>query len=324
MWYTGEALYGFGHGLSYTNFSLDWTTGSAPGSVTVPVHSVVAEIPKVTFKVTVKNIGPVAGKETVMAHWSPPKSVDPLLIRQLFAFNGTMLEPGQSADLELSLPAAEAIATVTEDGNRVFYPGVYSVIVSRGNGGNLETTVTVGEGDPVTLSEFPSRWVDKQGITVDACIEGTTDVIAHTEDFLVDYKRWDFTPNQPTDVDNAVGVSTGLITHRASGKCLVYARSDDGDGTVHLANCSSADAVSEKWIWAAGAKTFSPSSAPDLCLTTAATKPDHLRIGVSVGGCAGPGASSQWSHAPDTGFIASGVTGLCLAARSEGVFNEGS
>ena len=42
MWYTGEALYGFGHGLSYTNFSLDWTTGSAPGSVTVPVQSVVA------------------------------------------------------------------------------------------------------------------------------------------------------------------------------------------------------------------------------------------------------------------------------------------
>jgi len=59
--------------------------------VHVPVQSVAAEIPKVTFKVTVTNTGAVAGKETVMAFWSPPISVDALLIRQMFAFNGTVL-----------------------------------------------------------------------------------------------------------------------------------------------------------------------------------------------------------------------------------------
>lgn len=88
-------------------------------------------------------------------------------------FTSQFQAPGQSADLELSLPAAEAIATVTEDGNRVFYPGVYTVTISRGHGDALAATVTVGQGDPVTLSQFPSRWVENQGVTVDACVEGT-------------------------------------------------------------------------------------------------------------------------------------------------------
>ena len=154
-------------------------------------------------------------------------------------------------------------------------------------------------------------------------------MISHTEEFLVAYKRWDFTPNPAADpasvTGDAVGGSTGLITHRASGMCLVYVHGDSGAGAVRLAQCGNEGTVSQKWIWAAGAKTFSPSSDPDLCLTTAATHPGHLRVGVSVGGCAGPAsASSQWSHATDTGFIGSGVAGLCLAARGEGVFNEGS
>ena len=60
---------------------------------------------------------------------------------------------------------------------------------SRGHGMDLTKAVTVtppaGSGAaaeargsaPLVLSEFPSRWVEGHGVTVEACVEGTTDVI---------------------------------------------------------------------------------------------------------------------------------------------------
>ena len=34
------------------------------------------------------------------------------------------------------------------------------------------------------------QWVEGHELTVDACVEGTTDVVAHTEEWLVAYKRF--------------------------------------------------------------------------------------------------------------------------------------
>ena len=65
--------------------------------------------------------------------------------------------------------------------------GQYTVRFSRGHGTDLTKAVTVtppaGSGaaaearGPLVLSEFPSRWVEGHGVTVEACVEGTTDVI---------------------------------------------------------------------------------------------------------------------------------------------------
>ena len=43
-------------------------------------------------------------------------------------------------------------------------------------------------GATLPLYTFPSRWVEGHEVTVDACVEGLTDVVPHTESFLVDYK----------------------------------------------------------------------------------------------------------------------------------------
>ena len=67
--------------------------------------------------------------------------------------------------------------------------GRYTVRFSRGHGTDLTKAVTVAPpagsgaaaeargGAPLLLSEFPSRWVEGHGVTVEACVEGTTDVI---------------------------------------------------------------------------------------------------------------------------------------------------
>jgi len=92
----------------------------------------------------------------------------------LFRTQGVLLAPGQSETLTFQMPVSTSLATVLENGDRVFFPGEYTVTFSRGHGTNLTKQVTVaaaaaaakgGEGGvessaPVMLSKFPSRWVD--------------------------------------------------------------------------------------------------------------------------------------------------------------------
>ena len=266
-----------------------------------------------------------------MAYWSPPKTADPDLKRQLFDFKGVLLAAGESKTLKFEMPTATSLATVAENGDRVFYPGQYTVRFSRGHGSDLTklVTVTAEEGEasaPVMLSEFPSRFVEGHEVTVDACVEGTTDVIPHTESFLVGYKQWSWV------------AAKGQLAHTASGMCLLATSSGGGggDSAVSLGNCSSA---ASKWAYSAVAKTFKTASAGH-CLVTAAVSTGMLRVGVGASAdtaaCATP--SGQWTVDSATGFVRSAITNstgvdtpfaagrspLCLAARGEGVFNTAS
>ena len=304
---------------SYTNFSLAF---SAVGdSETDTVHADLADLAtlsNLSFAVKLTNTGSRAGKETVMAYWTPPDSVDAELKQQLFAFSGAFLQPGESTVLTFSLSEPAAIATVNEAGDRLFHPGDYTVRFSRGHSAELSKTVSVS-GATTVLSTFPSRWVEGHEISVDACVEGTTDVVPHTEAFLVEYKQFSW--------------AGGEIKHRASGLCITP---DSGSAFVHLRNCSSAS----KWSYDATAKTFKTASGG--CLVTSATTTTELRVNVTVGtgaACASP--SAHWSYDAATGFIRSGIASagpppttadpwrwgaspLCLAARSEGAFNTAS
>ena len=104
-------------------------------------------------------------------------------------------------------------------------------------------------GEKVLVSTFPTSWVAGHEVTVDVCTEGTSDVIAHTEDWLVDYKRssWVHSPsgtNQP---------STGRLEHVANGMCLQRKFTADG-GSLALHECSSGSTAQE---WSHDAGTFS-------------------------------------------------------------------
>ena len=97
-----------------------------------------------------------------------------MVVVVLFRTQGVLLAPGQSETLTFQMPVSTSLATVLENGDRVFFPGEYTVTFSRGHGTNLTKQVTVaaaaaaakgGEGGvessaPVMLSKFPSRWVD--------------------------------------------------------------------------------------------------------------------------------------------------------------------
>ena len=323
MFYTGEPLFKFGFGLSFTSFTLALVEGGVAALPTaeVPLADAAEVLPSLSWRVRVMNTGTVSGKETVQAYWSPPHEVDADLRQQLFAFESVLLAPGASAVLVLRLPAdASKVATVTETGDRKFLPGLYGVAFTRGHGTNASAAVRiVGEGS-VTLSTFPSPWVEGQQVTVDACVEGLTDVVPHTEAFVLAYKVWDMVGSAGNN---------SRIVHRASGRCLSL------NATTSFTELRACDASSgaQAWRYDEAQHSITPSVTSGRCLATSATTSTQLRRNVTVGtSCTG--ASAHWTIEPGTGFIRSNVpcdatwplscdAGLCLAARTEGIYNIG-
>ena len=62
-WYKNNVIYPFGYGLSYSTF--DWT-------VKTPENTVLTKDGKITVEVTVKNNGPLPGKDVIQLYYSAP------------------------------------------------------------------------------------------------------------------------------------------------------------------------------------------------------------------------------------------------------------
>ena len=84
----------FGHGLSYSSFTLDWA-GKAPSTVALTNKS-----DRVTLKVEVANTGTVAGDEVVQIYMQPPRNLPtlhaeaPIVQKQLVAFRRVAVVQG--------------------------------------------------------------------------------------------------------------------------------------------------------------------------------------------------------------------------------------
>jgi beta-glucosidase len=87
LYYRGEPLFPFGHGLSYTSF--------AYGPLTVSEELVAS--------VEVTNVGPRAGDEVVQLYTRQRRSAVKRPLRQLRAFAKVHLEPGASVTVHLPI-----------------------------------------------------------------------------------------------------------------------------------------------------------------------------------------------------------------------------
>jgi len=117
-YYTGEALFPFGHGLSYTTFEYS----------KMKVVRKIKAGDEVTVKVNVTNTGKLAGEEVVQVYVSNLGSDYPVAIRTLKAFDRINLQPGETKTLTLKLPA-DSFSVVDDNYERVILPGEFSVAV---------------------------------------------------------------------------------------------------------------------------------------------------------------------------------------------------
>jgi xylan 1,4-beta-xylosidase len=312
MFYKGNALFPFGFGLSYTTFEMDWDV-SPPiwewhyediDGKKGTVGSAVTDDDFYFIRVT--NTGNVAGREIVQAYWSPPQEVDAELNRQLFDFVAIDLHPGESQIIRFSTKQTlKSISTVTPRGDRIILPGEYTIAFSRGHGKVLEAKVRALSYR--MIRKFPSPWMDLHEVVGEACVEGASDVIPHTESFLTAYKHW--------------RIWNRRLQHVESKMCLTY---DVSSMTVYLRSC---DMHNQLWIFKPDGLIL-PKTNRKLCLRADAHSADQLRLPVKLSATC-YFANAQWTL-EDDGFLRShieygnpplGQQGLCLAARSEGKFN---
>jgi len=118
-YFTGQPLYPFGHGLSYTKFAytglkLDRSTVSADGTVQATV--------------TVKNIGKRAGDEVVQLYLKPIAPQRQRALKELRGIERVTLEPGQSRQVSFTVKPDRDL-TLYDDVKKAYVvdPGSFEV-----------------------------------------------------------------------------------------------------------------------------------------------------------------------------------------------------
>jgi beta-glucosidase len=113
------ALYPFGHGLSYTQFSYE--------DLFIEKEEVGAG-ESVEIALTVKNIGPVAGEEVVQLYTRDVYASLPRPVKELKGFVRLCLQPGEAKQVTFHLPV-DLLAFVDRDLNLVLEAGTIKVML---------------------------------------------------------------------------------------------------------------------------------------------------------------------------------------------------
>ena len=305
MYYTGKPLFPFGFGLSFTTFSMEVLAG-------VSLQRRLGQAEDTVWRIRLTNTGQSYGREIVQAYWFPPPKVDTHLKRKLYDFQAVELAPAQSKVLSFSRKhAVDSIATVAENGDTMRVKGSYTVFFSRGYKDEIQMKINVQGKDSKVIERFPSPWVEGQEVTVDACVEGSTDITRHTEPFLLAYKQWRW------------NVETGSLIHVNSGRCLAVNPSTLG------AVVQTCDGENSWQQWHYDSLRFWLKSKPEQCLFSASVDAQQVRSRVFLSKQCKQ-AESQWEIAKNGWVrlrVPQGQTwteqeGLCLALRAEGIFNN--
>ncbi|XP_065885424.1 uncharacterized protein [Dysidea avara] len=129
--YTGDAVYPFGCGLSYTTFNFSWSEWEK----LPPKFQVLNELSTVQYQVTVTNTGSKSGAVAVLAYMTYSDVNAPM--KQLFGFQRVELNPKENATLFFDA-GVETFTTVDKGGNKVLKPGRYTVLIE-----DLSHTITL-------------------------------------------------------------------------------------------------------------------------------------------------------------------------------------
>ena len=223
-WYNNNVIYPFGYGLSYTTF--EWTTKAPTGSIAIDS--------KITFEVTVKNTGSVAGKDVVQIYASAPYYEDEIekAHKVLVGFAKTkLLNPGASETLTIEVdPYSFASYDYKDENWNDFYgyeldQGTYTFYIGKDahhEQANYQLELDDNifyENDPVTGNPVGNRFTTDGVITdvsflndsdqgLDTVLrrsdwEGTWPTAITDDDRNLDPMVWDeltnTEPNNPTD-----------------------------------------------------------------------------------------------------------------------------
>jgi beta-D-xylosidase 4 len=161
MWYTGEAVYEFGHGLFYTTFaeSANATDGGVLDiqELVTASHDGYGRVEQATllnFTVTVRNTGETTSDYTGLVFANTTAGPEPRPKKWVVGFDRLGgIEAGEEKVFNVPV-TIDSVARTDEKGNRVLYPGKYELAL------NNERSVVVGfelKGDEAVLLAWPEE-----------------------------------------------------------------------------------------------------------------------------------------------------------------------
>eukprot|EP01060_Flectonema_neradi_P007900 TRINITY_DN1560_c0_g1_i1.p1 TRINITY_DN1560_c0_g1~~TRINITY_DN1560_c0_g1_i1.p1 ORF type:complete len:766 (+),score=190.76 TRINITY_DN1560_c0_g1_i1:49-2346(+) len=145
-YYTGDAEFEFGFGLSFTTFELSSVVDQVSISCDDAVKSIQFEV---------SNTGAVTADDVWMLFaesFGVPKNSLPLK-KRLVSFKRFHLTPKQSVTTSLDL-RRDAFLHIADNGDRVCVPGTYSAVLTNGNNVSKKITVTI-TGSQAVVYKFP-------------------------------------------------------------------------------------------------------------------------------------------------------------------------
>jgi beta-D-xylosidase 4 len=134
--YTGQAVFQFGDGLSYTTFNYTWYNDSTSSIFSIDsliTNNYDDKYRLHIYRVNVTNVGPVLGDDVVLGFITPPNKTltdQTPAIRQLFGFQRVHLNVGETAQVYFPL-SIQSLLTVARDGSKWLEPGSYRVLIGK-------------------------------------------------------------------------------------------------------------------------------------------------------------------------------------------------
>jgi beta-glucosidase len=169
QYFTGQPLYAFGHGLSYTRFRYgelrvgDRTLGA---SDTLTVH------------VDVTNTGERAGDEVVQLYSHQQRSRDVLPNQQLRAFQRVHLARGQTQTVRLTVPVSDLGHWDVTRGRWVVESSAVDLMVGASSA-DIRQRATVS----VRGEDIPARRLDRETRAIDFDDHAGVDLVDETKEF---------------------------------------------------------------------------------------------------------------------------------------------
>lgn len=166
-WYTGEAVYPFGHGLFYTTFEEKSTMASAAsgyGNSTTSYnitdifanphvgYGYAEQIPVLNFTFSVTNTGNASSDYSAMLFVSTTSGPTPRPIKWLVGIDReASIAPGGVTQVSIPVPIG-ALARADITGDLVIFPGDYSLMLNNEASVVYNFTIT---GTAVTTQKWP-------------------------------------------------------------------------------------------------------------------------------------------------------------------------
>ncbi|CAF0928516.1 unnamed protein product [Rotaria sordida] len=135
--YTGQAVFEFGYGLSYTTFNYSWYNNSMNSIFSI--RSLMKnnynekKLHLQFYRVNVTNIGQIVGDDVVLAFIIPPRNSfnDPSPpLRKLFGFKRVQLNINQTIQVFFPLNI-DSLLTVAYNGSKWLEPGSYKILIGK-------------------------------------------------------------------------------------------------------------------------------------------------------------------------------------------------